>query len=190
MLHNGHLCYPDQPICGLLIIGMIPLIGQLNRSIAGLGSPSPSGVDLICSKAICGSDLISRYLFSVHFISLIHASTCPLLWWWYDENNACSMFRLLQNVLSLCEKSDPLNLTLSSLVAQILKKKFYMLILECLLINLPPFWWQRTCCNSLQYKGNFYGFAGGLWWIMFSFCWVCWKLRHVEHFLCTFQYHH
>ena len=59
---------------------MIPLIGQLNNSVAGLGWPNPSGVDLICKKAICGSDVVSKYLLSVDFISLNHASTCPLLW--------------------------------------------------------------------------------------------------------------
>ena len=40
----------------LLIIGMIPLIRQLNSSVAGLGSPGPSGVDMICNIATCGSD--------------------------------------------------------------------------------------------------------------------------------------
>ena len=40
---------------------MIPLFGQLNNIDAGLGGPGPSGVDLICSKAICGSDLVSKH---------------------------------------------------------------------------------------------------------------------------------
>ena len=57
----------------------MPLIGQLNISVAGLGSPGPNGDDLICNKAICGSDLVSKHFFSVCFISLMHASTCPLL---------------------------------------------------------------------------------------------------------------
>ena len=39
-------------INGLLNIGMIPLIGQLSNNVTGLGSPGPSGVNLICNKAI------------------------------------------------------------------------------------------------------------------------------------------
>ena len=40
---------------------MMPPIGQLNNSIAGLGSPCPSGVHLICNKAICISDSVSMH---------------------------------------------------------------------------------------------------------------------------------
>ena len=36
-------------------------------------------------------------------MDLIHDSTCLLLWSWYDDENACFMFRLLQNVLNLPE---------------------------------------------------------------------------------------
>ena len=39
----------------------MPLIGQVNNSIAGFDSPGPSEVDLICSKAICISHLVSVY---------------------------------------------------------------------------------------------------------------------------------
>ena len=39
----------------------------------------------------------------VTFTNFIHASTCPLLWWWYDDENVYSMFRLLQNILNLSE---------------------------------------------------------------------------------------
>ena len=48
-------------IGSLLSIGMIPLFGQLNNSVAGLGSPSPSGTALICNKAIHESDLVSKH---------------------------------------------------------------------------------------------------------------------------------
>ena len=34
----------------------MPLIGQLNSTVAGLGSPGPSGIDMICNKAIYGLD--------------------------------------------------------------------------------------------------------------------------------------
>ena len=36
-------------------------IGQLNSTVAGLGSPGPSGVDLIFNKFIWGSDLVLKH---------------------------------------------------------------------------------------------------------------------------------
>ena len=43
---------------------MMFLIGQLNTSVIGLSSPCPSGVELICNKAIHGSALVS-----IHFLA-------------------------------------------------------------------------------------------------------------------------
>ena len=37
----------------------------------------------------------------------MHASTCPLLWQWYDSKDTCSVFMLLQNVLNLSEIKLP-----------------------------------------------------------------------------------
>ena len=54
-------------------------IGWLNNSVAELDSSCPSGVDLICNKAICVSVWISMYILSIYFENLMHASTCPLL---------------------------------------------------------------------------------------------------------------
>ena len=45
----------------LLIIGIIPLIGQLNSIFAGIGSPGPSGVLWICNKAKCRSLFASKH---------------------------------------------------------------------------------------------------------------------------------
>ena len=45
----------------LVGIGMMPLIEWLKSSVAGLGSPGPSGVDLICNEAILMSDLVSMH---------------------------------------------------------------------------------------------------------------------------------
>ena len=33
----------------------------------------------------------------------MQALTCPLLQWWYADDTACFMFRLLQNLLNLSE---------------------------------------------------------------------------------------
>ena len=85
---------------------MMPLTGHLNNSVAGLGSPGPNGIDLICNKAMCGPHLVSKHFWSVN-LSLMHASTYPLLWWWYNDENACFMFRLLQNIFNLSEIKLP-----------------------------------------------------------------------------------
>ena len=90
-----------------LIIGMMPLIEWLNNSFAGLCNPGPCRIDLICDKAICISDLISIHFVIVSFINLMHASTCPLLWWWYDNGTACSMFMPWQNLLNSSEIKLP-----------------------------------------------------------------------------------
>ena len=49
----------------------MPLIGQLNDSDVGLGSPGLSRVDPICNKAICISDLVSFHWVSHILIKLI-----------------------------------------------------------------------------------------------------------------------
>ena len=89
------------PIGYLLIMGIMPQIGQLNNIVARPGSPSR--VIPICNRAICGSSLVSKHFLSVHFTNFIHASTCPLVWQGYNEENPCSIFRLLQKVLNLSE---------------------------------------------------------------------------------------
>ena len=63
----------------LFIIGMIPLVGRLNNSVAGLDSPGPIGVILIFNKARCLCELESGHILIVHFTSLMHALTWPLL---------------------------------------------------------------------------------------------------------------
>ena len=40
-------------------------------------------------------------------MNLMQASTCPLLWWWYDEDTACSIFTLLQKFLIFSEIKLP-----------------------------------------------------------------------------------
>ena len=47
----------------LLITGIMPIIGQLNKSVVGLGSPAPSGIDLTCkSYILCISISINVFL--------------------------------------------------------------------------------------------------------------------------------
>ena len=85
-------------ICGNSI-----LIGMLNNSVAGLDIPTPIGVDLIPSTVKLKSLLFCLHFLTVHFMNLIHASTCPLSWWWYDKVTAWSIFRCLQNTLKYSE---------------------------------------------------------------------------------------
>ena len=51
----------------------------------------PICVNLICNKARLMPLLLSEH-FMVHFKTFMQASTCPLLWWWYDEVMASPMF--------------------------------------------------------------------------------------------------
>ena len=40
-------------------------------------------------------------------MNFIHASICPFLWGWYDDDVACFMFIFLQNCLNLSEQKLP-----------------------------------------------------------------------------------
>ena len=103
-------CFQDLIVFVIIIkIGLLfiwhnrALIGLLNKSVAGLGSPAPIGVDLICHNARFMSTLLSRHLLMVCFTSFMPASTCPLLWWWCDEVMACCIFSYLQYCFNLCD---------------------------------------------------------------------------------------
>ena len=84
-------------------IGMMPQTCLLNMSVARFGKPWLSGVVWICSRAIFMSSPESAHLLNVCFINLIHASTCPLLWWWYTNGIACFTLMVLQNWQNLSE---------------------------------------------------------------------------------------
>ena len=105
MLHNDyHRNF--QLINNLLSIGMMPLIGWLNNSIAGISSPGPSGTDLTVIRLYV-HQIWYQCILIVLFINLIYTFTCPLLWWWYDDDTAWSMFMFLQNLLNLSEIKLP-----------------------------------------------------------------------------------
>ena len=63
----------------LLNLGSMPFVSLLNRSVAGMGSPGLTSVDLICNKAMYMSVLVSKHLFMVLLTNFIHDSACPLL---------------------------------------------------------------------------------------------------------------
>ena len=71
----------------------------MNNIVAGLESPGPMKVDLICKTARFVI-LVSIY-FMVFHTNLMDVSARPLLWWLYDNDMSCSMFNFWQNVLNL-----------------------------------------------------------------------------------------
>ena len=77
-------------------------IGLLNSIVAGSRSPIPTGVDHICNKARLLSWLLLVHILIVCLTNLKHASTWPLLWWWYDVM-ACCMFSFLQKSLKVSD---------------------------------------------------------------------------------------
>ena len=44
--------------------------------------------------------LLSKHFLIEHFTNFMHASTCLLVWYWYDEVITWSMFSCLQNCLT------------------------------------------------------------------------------------------
>ena len=102
--------------------------------------PGPSGADLICNKGICMLDKVSMHDLIVCFVNMMHVSTCPLLWSWYDGDTVCSMFRFLQNLLNLSEiKLSPASDIIFLGKPYSEKKRFCMLVLGYLLIVLLSF---------------------------------------------------
>ena len=99
----------------------MPLIGQLNNNVASWGVLVPVE-SFILAIELYVDHIWYQNIFNVYCTNFIHASTYPLLWWWCDDKNACSMFRLLQNVLNLLKLNCHLSMTLFSLVACILQK--------------------------------------------------------------------
>ena len=77
--------------------GMMPWTCLLNIIVARLSKPWPNGIVCICSRAIFMSLAKLGHFLNVHFMNLVQASTCLLLWWWYANDNACSMLNVLQN---------------------------------------------------------------------------------------------
>ena len=77
------------------------LFGLLNKSVVRLGNSAPIGVSLIYNKA--NVIIIIKAFLIIYFTNLKHASTCPLLWWWYDEFMAWSMLSCPQNSLKLSD---------------------------------------------------------------------------------------
>ena len=82
----------------LPIFGNSTLMGLWYGIMAGLGNPVLTVLDLIWNKGRWAPLLVCLHFFMVHFINMTHASTWPLLWWWYDDVTTWSMFKYLQNL--------------------------------------------------------------------------------------------
>ena len=81
--------------------GMMPWTFLLNINVARLSKPWPNDILRICSRDIFMSLPKLAHFLNVHFMNLIQASTCPLLWWWNTNVTACSMLIVLQNCQNL-----------------------------------------------------------------------------------------
>ena len=73
----------------------------------------------------------------------MYASTCPLLWWWYNDDTALSMVRFLQNLLNVSETK----LLPASDIIYLGKSYSEKIILHSSI---------RLSGVNLQYKGIFY----------------------------------
>ena len=122
--------------------------------MAGIGRSCPSGVVLICSRAMCMSLLELKHFFILHFMYLMHASTCLLLWWWYDDDTACSIFRLLQKFLNFSKIKLPLAFDIFLLGIMYSEKTTLNANIK-LLIVLQSSLLLKICYGSLQYRDNF-----------------------------------
>ena len=69
-------------------------MGRLNISAAILGSACPLGVKCTYNKVRFMSLFTSMNFFLVELVDFIFLSTCPLLWWCYDDIG-CSIFNSL-----------------------------------------------------------------------------------------------
>ena len=132
--------------------GMMPQTCLLNINVAGLSKPWPNGIVCICSRAIFMSLPELEHFLNVHFINLIQASTCPLLWWWYANDTTCSTLIVLQNCWNL---SDTKLVPASDII-------FWGIPYS---VNMS--WWQEICCCNLQYTNSFYYWNGiHLLWLL------------------------
>ena len=93
---------------------------------------------------------------SMHLMNLMHALTCPLLWWWYTDDTAYSMLKLLQNFLNLSETKlvpasdiilcgNPYSANMTFVV--VIRLHWYPPPSSLLL---------GICCGNLLYTNNFY----------------------------------
>ena len=76
--------------------GIMPQTCVLNIIVTRLGRPWPIGIVCTCNSAMFLSlpDLV--HFLNVCFMNLMQALTCPLLWWWYATDAACSTLIDLQ----------------------------------------------------------------------------------------------
>ena len=125
---------------GLLSISMMPHIGWLNSTVAGLGN-HPGGADLICNKATCGLALLNTFWVFALWVEcmLLHIHHLMLVGWLYCF--LCIPF--LENSLEVSEIKLPPACGSIFLVNPYSEKKLNMLVLDCLLKDLHLFdYWE------------------------------------------------
>ena len=86
------------PTGGLLIIGIMPLIGQLNSIVAGLGVPFPAG-SFVFATGLCVDYPCNQSISLVHALQILYM---PLLVCYSDGG---MIRRMLSLCLGLCRRS-------------------------------------------------------------------------------------
>ena len=81
---------------GLLDFGTIPLVGLLNRNVAGLGNPGPIGIDLTCNRDITISINILSFFHSSFYACLCLSIAILVVWWWYCMMYAESLVEVFE----------------------------------------------------------------------------------------------
>ena len=90
-------------------------------------------------------------------MNLMHATICPLLWLWYEDDTACSLFRFLQNSFKFSKAKLPPASDLTPLgnsySGEMTIPASIKLSANKISLSL---WWLGTCCDNLQCKDNAY----------------------------------
>ena len=131
--------------------GMMLQTCLLNINVARFSNPWPNGMVWIWRRAIFMSLPESAHFLNVHFMDFIQASTCPLLWWWYADDIACSTLIALQNWWNL---SAVMLVPTSDIILQGI---LFLLCWLGFLLTCPLIIWQlEICCCNLQYTSRVY----------------------------------
>ena len=127
---------------------------QLNIKVAGLSKPWPNGVVQICNRAMLMSPPELAHFLNIHFMNLIQGLTCPLLWWWYANDTACSTLMLLQNFWNLSETKFVPASDISLHGMLYLANISFTVAIRFLLITPPISLPWGICCGNLQCINN------------------------------------
>ena len=143
-----------------MFIGSLPICDNsalmvLLNSIAAGGNPALTGVDLICSKAKWTSLLVCLHFFMAHSTNSMHASTCPLLWWWCNDVTSWFIFTCLQESLNCSETNFVPAPNTNFWVSQMQQIQPWFLISGLWPTGSQSFQWPANYCSNRQCTTTF-----------------------------------